>query len=446
MSDRPDIFLFTIDALRADHLSCHGHHRETPFFDSLADRTISFSNAFSVSSHTREAMPPLLSGKRPSEFAANGFTQVPEEESLAGRLRAEGYATGGFHSNPYLSRAYGFDAGFDEFYDDLVLGQNKIIALAQQALDRFVLNRGGQYYARAPEINERSLDWLDDADSPVFLWNHYMDPHGPYHAPERHYAERELSASEAESLYRRSWKKPESITDEEQQLLRDSYDDEIQYLDREFESFFDEVERRGRLEDALVIVTADHGDAFGEHSYYTHPRYLHDTLLHVPLFVSPPGDSAMGIDAAVSTLDVVPTILEQVGGNLGGVAGTPLVTARETDGYEIPDREDYVFASATGENENEGVRRFAVRGRRWKVLLERDIEAEENSDRTVYDCINDPEEQDPLTDVESEAVSDLQRALRDFSTRHSSDVTGEVADDVETSEEIDDRLEALGYK
>ncbi|WP_135366259.1 sulfatase [Halosimplex halophilum] len=443
MSDRPDIFLFTIDALRADHLSCYGHHRETPFFDSLVDRTVSFSNAFSVSSHTREAMPPLLSGERPSEFAANGFVQVPEEETLAGRLRAEGYTTGGFHSNPYLSRAYGFDAGFDEFYDDLVFGQNKLIALAQQALDRFVLNRGGQYYARAPEINERSLDWLDDTDGPVFLWNHYMDPHGPYHAPDRHYAERELTASEAESLYRRSWKKPESITDEEQRLLRDSYDDEIRYLDGKLESFFDELERRGRLEDALVIVTADHGDAFGEHGYYTHPRYLHDTLLHVPLFVSPPGNSAMEVDTPVSTLDAVPTILEQVGGDLDGVAGTPLVTAREK-GYEIPDREDHVFASATGEDEDEGVRRFAVHGKRWKVFIEMKEDGK-ILNTAVYDLETDPREVTPLSPEESERSRELLKYLKSFSSRHpeSSEGTGP---NVETSGEIEDRLEALGYK
>ncbi|QLH84928.1 sulfatase [Halosimplex pelagicum] len=446
MSDRPDIFLFTIDALRADHLSCHGHHRETPFFDSLADRTISFSNAFSVSSHTREAMPPLLSGKRPSEFAANGFTQVPEEETLAGRLRAEGYTTGGFHSNPYLSRAYGFGAGFDEFYDDLVLGQNKIIALAQQALDRFVLNRGGQYYARAPEINERSLDWLGDADGPVFLWNHYMDPHGPYHAPKRHYAERELSAREAESLYRRSWKKPDSITDEEQQLLRDSYDDEIRYLDGKLESFFDELEQRDRLEDAVVIVTADHGDAFGEHGYYTHPRYLHDTLLHVPLFVSPPGSSVMDVDNPVSTLDVVPTILDQVDGSFGGDTGTPLVTSRESSGFEIPDREDHVFASATGEDEDKGIRRFAARGKRWKVLLKRDIETEEIVEQTVYDCENDPGEQDPRRDSGNEQAVLLLERVEQFSRDQPSQTADGEGRDVETSDEIEDRLEALGYK
>jgi arylsulfatase len=416
------------------------------FFDSLTDRSISFSNAFSVSSHTREAMPPLLSGKRPSEFAANGFVQVSEEETLAGRLRAEGYATGGFHSNPYLSRAYGFDLGFDEFYDDLVLGGSKVIALAQQALDRFVLNRGGQYYARAPEINERSLDWLDGVYSPVFLWNHYMDPHGPYHAPKRHFAERDLTASEAESLYRRAWKKPESITDEEQQLLRDSYDDEIRYLDAKLESFFDELERRDRLEDALVIVTADHGDAFGEHGYYTHPRYLHDTLIHVPLLVSPPGGSATDVDDLVSTLDIVPTILEHVGGDSSGVAGTPLVTAQETNGYEINDQEAHVFASATGEDKDKGLRRFAARGKRWKVLLERDIEANEIVEQTVYDCKKDPREQEPLTNIDSEVVSDLRTALQNFSARHSSGMIREAAPDVETSEEVDDRLEALGYK
>jgi len=80
-----------------------------------------------------------------------------------------------------VSRAYGFDRGFDTFDDDLHLGQHKLIALAQRAIDK-LRNR---HYARAAEINERSLEWIDSQsdDEPFFLWNHYMDTHGPYEPP-----------------------------------------------------------------------------------------------------------------------------------------------------------------------------------------------------------------------------------------------------------------------
>ena len=440
MSEPPDLILLTLDALRADHLSWHGYDRETPTLDTLADEWLHAPTAISVSSHTREAMPPLLSGHYPERFAANGFTQLKTSETLAGRLRAAGYRTGGFHSNPYLSRAYGFDAGFDAFDDDLRFGQHKFLALAQQALDKFLLNRG-EYYARAPTINSRSLDWLDDIEGPAFLWNHYMDAHGPYHAPECRYAEREQSASDAESLYRRSWKRPESITAEERRLLVDSYDDEIRYLDEQLGRFLNALRERNRFEEALIVVTADHGDAFGEHGYFTHPRHLHEELLRVPLFVSPPEGMKTTIEEPVNTLDVVPTVLDYARTTHDDLPGTPLVTSDRN----IPSRKSVVFASVAGENEADGVRRFAARDEHWKVLLEYEVDDDNVLDQRAFDIETDADEQIPLFPDVSDRTNALIHRLRQYSRERLNSTTGEQQS-VETTAEIDDRLEALGYK
>jgi arylsulfatase len=89
MAEPPDVLLLTVDALRADHLSCRGYRRETPTFDALAEGWLEFSTAASVSSHTREAMPPLLSGQYPERFVATGFTQLDASDTLAGRLRGK---------------------------------------------------------------------------------------------------------------------------------------------------------------------------------------------------------------------------------------------------------------------------------------------------------------------------------------------------------------------
>src|SRR6056297_1726457 len=157
MSVEPDnVILLSGDALRADHLSCYGYHRETsPVLDELAEESISFTNAYSASSHTREAIPALLTGEYPD--VAIGPDYRLATDTVASTLSEEGFATGGFHSNPFVSRAYGFDRGFDEFDDDLHLGQHKLIALAQRALDKF----RNRHYARAEEINARSLEWID---------------------------------------------------------------------------------------------------------------------------------------------------------------------------------------------------------------------------------------------------------------------------------------------
>ncbi|RLM62459.1 sulfatase, partial [Halorubrum sp. Atlit-26R] len=314
MTDRPNIILLSIDALRADHLGAHGYDRETsPFLDELADRELAFTTAISASSHTREAVPALLSGRYPDVFAANGYRYVPK--TVADRLSEAGFRTAGFHSNPYVSRAYGYDSGFDTFDDDLVLGRNRFFALAQRALNKFVLNKG-EYHARAAEINERSLSWLDsiDDDRPFFLWSHYMDPHGPYNPPEEYsYSERELSNNDAQALYQKTIERPEDVSENERQLLIDAYDGEIRYLDDQLRRFFELLGDRGLVKESLIVVTADHGDAFGEHGYYTHPRHLHESLLHVPLLVSPPNaSSSKTIHEPVSTLDIVPTIMEYV--------------------------------------------------------------------------------------------------------------------------------------
>lgn len=437
MPNRPNVFLFTVDALRADHCSALEYDRETtPFLNSYRRAAIDFQQAVSVSSHTREAMPPLLSGYRPARFAANGFRAI-EDPFVAERLRDVGYTTGGFHSNPYLSRAYGFNRGFETFYDDLLLGQNKFLALAQRALEKFVFKRG-EYYARADEINRRSLEWLDSTndDQPIFLWNHYMDTHGPYHAPERRWADQSLSASDAESLYRRSWENPDNISEKEQRLLLNSYDDEIRWLDEQLASFFDELRQRELLDESLVIVTADHGDAFGEHGYYTHPRYLHDSLLRVPLIVSPPNGTEGTIESQASTLDVIPTVTACANVN----ADLPGVCLIGEDGQPTAGHET-VFASATGENENEGIRRFAGRRLDAKVIIEVNQSDGETIASQAFDLTADSKETEAIAAdqypdllAETEAYADGRLEVR------------EVNDEESADGDIEERLEALGYK
>jgi len=137
------------------------------------------------------------------------------------------------------------------------------------------------------------------------------------------YADRELSGREAQSLYQRAIDDPDSITDDERELLIDLYDAEIRYNDEQIGMFLDELRERGLLEESLVsIVSADHGDAFGEHGYYEHPRYLHDEITHVPLFVRVPDGPTDTVETPASTLDIVSTI-EGSSGGIGVLAVTP---------------------------------------------------------------------------------------------------------------------------
>ncbi|MUV88825.1 sulfatase-like hydrolase/transferase [Halapricum sp. CBA1109] len=427
MAEPPDIILLSVDALRADHVSGLGYDRETtPALDAFADAAVRYTDAYAPSSHTREAAPPLLTGRWPEAFVGNNFQQVPD--TLPSRLADSGYQTGAFHSNPYLSRAYGYDDGFDAFDDDLYLARNRFLALAQKALDKYVFNRG-EYYARAEKIHQRALSWLDGIDDgPVFLWNHYMDVHGPYHAPETHYADRSLSAGEAETLYRKAWERPEDITDEEQQLLIDSYDDEIRCLDAEIGAFLDALDDRGRLDDALVVITADHGEVFGEYGQYTHPRQLRTELLHVPLVLSPPGGAEATVTAPVSTIDVAPTASA-----LAGVdADLPGAVIADTDGSLSLSEDRHVFASVAPEDD-ETRRRFAVTDGETLLRQERDLDTNDILEETVSGTDESPSAlRDSLAAFAHDRLAELGRI--------------DPAAQPETTDEIESRLEALGYK
>ncbi|RLM71384.1 arylsulfatase [Halorubrum sp. Atlit-8R] len=417
--DLRNIILLSADALRADHLSSYGYHRETsPVLDDLAEESIRFANAYSASSHTREAVPALLTGEYPDVAVDDGYRLATE--TVASTLSAAGFATAGFHSNPFVSRAYGFDEGFDHFDDDLHLGQHKLVALAQRAIDK-LRNR---HYARAEEINERSLSWLDSLadDEPFFLWNHYMDTHGPYEPPGEYatlYADESVSGREAQSLYQRAIKDPESITDDERELLIDLYDGEIRYNDAKIGEFLEALRQRDLLEESLLIITADHGDAFGEHDYYEHPRYLHDEITKVPLYVRPPGGHVEEIATPTSTLDVGATIEAAVGAEAAGV-GVSLLE-------ELPD-ERTIFCQARGEDEHSHLRRYASRTAEGACFCERD---QKSGTIEFGECTG----------------STLREELEAHVDKRVRVENGEsVEDDEEVDEEIERRLDALGYK
>ncbi|MFC6765365.1 sulfatase [Natrinema soli] len=415
-----NVILLSADALRADHLSCYGYHRDTsPVLDKLAEESIRFTQAYSASSHTREAVPALLTGEYPDVAIDANYRLVAD--TIASRLSEAGFKTGGFHSNPFVSRAYGFDQGFDEFDDDLHFGQHKLVALAQRALDK-LRNR---HYARAEEINDRSLSWIDslDTEESFFLWNHYMDTHGPYEPPgeyQRLYHDGTVSDSEAQSLYQRAIKDPDSITDEERQLLIDLYDAEIRYNDERIGEFLAALRKRDLLEDSLLIVTADHGDAFGEHDYYEHPRYLHDEITHVPLFVRLPDSADETVVTPASTLDVAATIAELVG------------SGEEYEGkslFDVDCEDRIVFMQARGENEDSHLRRYALRTQAGACFCERDretgaLEFSECSSRSLQSKLN---------------------AHVDTRVRRENGETGSEEEE-KVNQEVERRLDALGYK
>jgi len=444
MKDRKNIILLSIDALRADHVSYHGYERNTtPFLDSLHDDATTFSNAFSASSHTREAVPSLITGYKPHAFAGEGYRLV--RPSLADRLSDSDYSSAAFHSNPYISRAYGYDSGFDTFDDDLLLGQHRYIALAQRVIDKFLLKKG-EYHARAEDINRKSLDWIDSNDGePFFLWNHYMDVHGPYNPPEGYqsYQNQSLSNSEAQSLYQKSINEPEAVTESERDLLIELYNGEIEYLDAQLKQFMSALEERRLRQNSIIIITSDHGDAFGEYGYFTHPREIHDILLHVPLLILHPDCESKEINSVVSLLDVVPTVLDCLELSKDSIDGRSLLYENEFSEEHL---QGIAWSGVQGLEDDKNNRLFSLRDDEWKVVIKRNLEENDLVAESGYYVGEGKEDMVTLEDVESSRLRELQEELRVRSKNQTVSIGVQSDQGEEINEEISERLEALGYK
>lgn len=433
---KKNIILLSIDALRADHCSCYGYDRETtPNIDAIAEEGVRFENAFSASSHTREAVPSLLTGQHPDDSVAADFTL--KADTIAVYLDDE-YETGAFHSNPYVSRAYGFDRDFDHFDDDLTLGRYKFLAIAQRALNKYVFNRG-RYHARASEINERSLEWLDSLadDRPFFLWNHYMDVHGPYNPPQSFskWTDVRLSDDESQAFYD-EFSANKEVPEADLERARDLYDGEIAYVDHCIGQLVGRLRDLGVWEESTVIVTADHGELFGEHSQTAHPRRVYPELTAVPLLVRESEITPEAVPTPTSTLDVLPTILDRLDHSEESLPGTSLCS--------LDDRTDdrFVFSSALSENGSH--RRFAIHGPATTMTVEREIETGTITDEALRRRDDGPTGASSHYQT-TDRHEQLRKRLLDHSELRLAGVS-RAEEESPVDPEIERRLSALGYK
>lgn len=431
-----NVILLTIDALRPDHLSCYGYTRETsPHLDKFAADSLRFKQAYSTSSHTREAMPSILTGHYSPNAISEDYSLA--RETIPGYL-ADTHVSGAFHSNPYLSRGYGFEQEFNKFDDDMYLGQNRYLALIQRAIDKYVLNRG-EYHARAENINRRSLEWIDSlGDRPFFLWNHYMDVHGPYNPPDGSpYSSVNLSNVEAQRLYHQINENEGDIPQEKRDLAVDLYDGEINYLDAQLGDLFQALEQRGILEESLIIVTADHGDLFGEHGRYGHPRYVYPELTRIPMIIQAPEIEGGNVPGPASTIDILPTILDWLENKKPGLAGDSLISSTVS-------QRGAIFSSATAEGDDESLRRFAAWDRERGYLLTREILTGAIREETpIHPLDGEQADLDSLSPEETESYERLRDAILDHSEKCLDHDLNEVSEDRST--EVDERLESLGY-
>lgn len=312
MNNLTNIILITIDSLRFDALD--NHLSELDAFSNLIKRGSYFTRAYSSAPYTVHSMVSLLTGlfsfrlKKVDIGEFDGVT-IDKELTIASKLKQAGYKTIGIHSNPFLSNMLGFDKGFDTYLDYFPLRSWPIPRLTKRFLVKLVRLFQKQPYLIAPEINKRLFNILDksNSDNPVFLWIHYMDTHGPYQSKGNNSY---YNKFKAEALWHKAIKEPQELTPSDRKTLYNTYLEEISFLDKNISQLIDGLNHRNLLEDSLIFITADHGDAFGEHGFYSHPAMLYEELIRVPLIAIGPQIPQKRVEGLCSNISIAPTIIE----------------------------------------------------------------------------------------------------------------------------------------
>lgn len=279
---RFNVILLLEDTLRADHLSLYGHTRQTsPVKDALARESVVFDTAISQATETRPSCPALMTSLYPTSTGVWYFTDRLNDRflTLPEILRSQGFETAAYIQNNHAGRIAGLHQGYSHFYE------------------RYSLDAGPQVV-----YSDRLQAWLDTvADRNFFLYLHVLDPHDPYEPKSPFDAwSREPSAENP------------GKAQEGYELDRSLYDGEILLNDQAFGEFMKTLERRGILDDTLVVFVSDHGEFFGEHGLEHHIPPAYAQVIHVPMLMRYPKrlPRDVRVKTPVGLIDVMPTILE----------------------------------------------------------------------------------------------------------------------------------------
>ena len=338
----PDIYLLTIDALRADGLSVYGYSRETtPYLDRFAQQSFTFDYNFANSNFTAPSTASIETGKIPwthGLFQGGGFLRGNNNaETLAAVLRARGYYTAMVTSNllaaPFRHRTLENYAATEYVSPIGLTGLRLRAANFLKCNSQFTLNFslmrfavpltigldraiwGVKYPSPAEDvfIRARSLvEKHENAQHPIFLWAHIFPPHDPYWPPaayQRHFVSRRTKGYGNLAPGPRNAENGVTV-----QELRDAYDEMVLYADHSVGDFLSWLDQTGRFDRSIVIISSDHGEMF-DHGRVAHGGLdLYNGLIRVPLLIHLPGQSkAVRIETPSQQADLLSTLLDLIG-------------------------------------------------------------------------------------------------------------------------------------
>jgi len=398
-----NIILITLDTTREDRMGFLGSKRGlSPNLDSLAQQAAVFSRAYSQVPLTTPSHATILTGTYPQ------FNHVSDLGSPLGKdlpylpdiLRQHGYRTAAFVGSevldPKSAAAPGFDRGF-ETYD-------APFHIRGQGEDRY-----HSVERRGMAVVDSASAWLDQhPQGPFFLWLHFYDPHDPYDPPPPFKA----------------------------QYAASPYDGEIAYVDFAVGKLLTTLRSRGLYDQSLIVVVADHGEAFGEHGEWSHGLFLYDETIHVPLLIKLPsaGSGRRLIESRVGLVDIAPTLLQEVGiaapSAMQGQSLLELVKSKSN--VAVQDRPEYAETDYP-------YRAFGWSSlRAWRAGKYLYVDAPQ---RELYDQPQDPEAAHNLANSAPSVTDTMASQLDEFRHKTSRAGSAEVALTPRQAEQ----LQALGY-
>lgn len=393
-----NVLLISIDTLRADRVSAYGFPRPTtPNIDAVAREGVLFENVHTPVPMTLPAHVSMLTGTLPPTHGLRDNLQnrLPEGSlTLAEMLKARGFVTGAIVSTFVLDRRFGVSQGFDS-YDDRFIAVHKIGDISERKGD---------------EATRLAGDWLDGhKDRPFFLFVHLYDPHDPYEPPEP---------------FASQWK-------------GSPYEGEVAFADHCAGQILEKLRQLGLYDETLIVIAGDHGEMLGEHGELNHGFFIYEGALRVPLIVRVPrARASRQVDLPVSLIDIVPTVLSQVGAPLPkevqGVDLSPWLAGQGAGARARP-----LYAETVTPTHYYGANSLlGVIADGWKYI--------ETTRPELYDLRTDPAEAVNLLDREPQRADALGRTLVSILAA-AGRAPGPAPEPAALDEASRQRLAALGY-
>jgi arylsulfatase A-like enzyme len=437
----PDVLLVTIDTLRSDYVSAYGYPREsTPNLDALARDGVLFERHRTNIPTTAPAHATMFTGlfAREHGLEKNGRILPESLSSLPELLNDRGYRTGASIGASVLGSEFGFARGFDDFDEDF--GPS----VARPA------GKSNAYERYAESVVDRAIGIMDkDQQRPLFLWVHIYDPHEPYSPPR-------LSPLEPEKhlpFFQRRSQPSDAFPKELISKMLVGYEAEIAYVDTEFARLLDAWDQRATGPESLVVVTSDHGEGLGEHSYQGHGFLLYNEQLDVPLIMRMGGriDPGLRIEGTTSAVDLGATMLQLVGidepdllpgNNLMEPSSMRSAVYAERRAFSAGDIERSKPLSLLLENNAGGPlgsigEKCVLLQEGWKFIWN------QNGAHELYAVAKDPKERRNLVGVESERAAGMLAAIEAWRADTGQAEAGAASEQM--GEVTQEMLDALGY-